>query len=98
MNITVLHNQSLLDIAIMYTGSVLSAFDISVANNMALTDDLVLGTVLIIPESLDKDMDVYNYLRSKQAQPATAITIRPGTEPELEGVGYWAIEKNFKIN
>lgn len=89
----VLHNQSLLDIAIQHTGNVLNAFLIAQANGLAVSDELSTGQILIIPETVQKDTDILNYYTSRAIQPATAITtiIDDNTEPKLEGIGYWII-------
>ena len=90
---TVLHNQSILDFAIQHTGSAQNAFEIAMANNMSITDQLMAGSELVIPNSIVNDVDVKNYYQSKAIQPATAITtiIDDNTEPKLEGIGYWII-------
>ncbi|EPM1457414.1 hypothetical protein RG089_000565 [Elizabethkingia anophelis] len=91
---TVLHNQSLLDIAIQATGKAENAILIAVANNISITDDLEPGTELIIPD-VPMDLDVIAYYRAKNIQPATAIKTEEINYPE--GINYWEIEKNFKI-
>ncbi|BBQ08151.1 hypothetical protein JUNP353_2722 [Elizabethkingia anophelis] len=94
MAATVLHNQSLLDIAIQATGKAENAILIAVANNISITDDLEPGTELIIPD-VPMDLDVIAYYRAKNIQPATAIKTEEINYPE--GINYWEIEKNFKI-
>ena len=97
MKIRVLHNQSLLDIADMHTGTVLSAFAISVANGISLTDELEPGSELIIPDDVLTDADIQGYYKAKQVRPATAL--QPGDSPEpLEGIGYWIIGRTFKTS
>lgn len=92
MAITVLHNQSLLDIAIQHTGSALNAFKIAKANGLAVSDELIPGLELIIPDSVQNDEDILRYYTSRMIQPATAIIIiDDNTEPKLEGIGYWII-------
>lgn len=98
MQVTILHNQSLLDIAVQHTGNIENAFAISAANGLAVSDALTPGTVLMIPENVVYDKDILNYYQSKNIKPATAITILPSAEPELEGIGYWTIEKTFKVS
>lgn len=98
MKATVLHNQSLLDIAIQHTGSVLNAFQITVANGISLTDDLTPGLILTIPENVVFDTDILNYYTSKKIQPATAIeNIENTEEPTQEGISHWAINNDFII-
>ncbi|QIY83414.1 hypothetical protein HER18_07660 [Chryseobacterium sp. NEB161] len=92
MIVTVLHKQSLLDIAIQHTGSVLNVFLIAQANGLAVSDELVAGSELTIPD-VENNNDILNYYSSRAIQPATAITtiIDDNTEPKLEGIGYWII-------
>lgn len=98
MMIKVLARQSLLDIADKHTGTVLSAFAISVANAVSLTDELEPGTELIIPNDLLlKDNYILNYYKARQLWPATAIQMGQGPEPP-EGIGYWIIGKTFKAS
>ncbi|CAI9429694.1 LysM domain-containing protein [Candidatus Ornithobacterium hominis] len=101
MQITTLHNQSLLDLALQHTGSVENAFDIAVANGISLTDDLAIGSRLNIPNDLTKNNDIYNYYTAKNIQPATAIQVITagdnGTEEIQEGISAWAINHDFKV-
>ena len=95
--ITILHNQSLLDLAVQHTGAVESVFAIAVANGLSLTDDLPAGTEIKLPDSVNKDSDVLNYYSAKRLQPATAVTLLP-EEERLEGIGYWIIQTDFKVS
>ena len=90
---TVLHNQSLLDIAIQWTGSVANVFLIAQANGLAVSDEITPGDELIIPDTVVLDTDIKTYYTSRAIQPATALTtiIDDNTEPSLEGIGYWII-------
>ena len=98
MEITVLHNQSLFDIAIQHTGSVENAFAIAAANDMSITCFLQSGSKIIIPSDVKMNNDVKNYFDAKKIQPATGTTegTENGTE-ELEGISYWIINKNFVV-
>ena len=71
--ITVLHNQSLFDIAIQHTGSAENCFEIAAANGLAVSDILSAGSILI-PGILKYNNDILNYYISKKIQPATALT------------------------
>ena len=95
--ITILHNQSLLDIAVQHTGAVEHTFALAVANGLSLTDDLPAGTEIKLPDSVNKDSDVLNYYSAKRLQPATAV-ILPPEEERLEGIGYWIIQTDFKVS
>ena len=97
MTTIILHNQSLLDLAVQHTGAVESVFAIAVANGLSLTDDLPAGAEIKIPDSVNKDSDVLNYYTAKRLQPATAV-ILPPEEERLEGIGYWVIQTDFKVS
>ena len=97
MTTIILHNQSLLDIAIQHTGAVENTFAIAVANGLSLTDDLPAGAEIKIPDSANKDNDVPNYYTTKSLQPATAVIMLP-EEERLEGIGYWVIQTDFKVS
>lgn len=97
MTTIILHNQSLLDIAIQHTGAVENTFAIAVANGLSLTDDLPTGAEIKIPDSANKDNDVLNYYTAKSLQPATAVIMLP-EEERLEGIGYWVIQTDFKVS
>ena len=66
MIITVLHNQSILDIAIQHTGNVYNAFAIAKANGLSITHDLTPGETISIPQDIIRDSEVYNYYKTKE--------------------------------
>lgn len=75
MKVIVIGNQSLFDIAIQVDGTVLTAFDWAVANEMSVTDSLIPGQTLINPNSQFRDVDVANYFKSKNQFIATSQDI-----------------------
>lgn len=96
MKVTVLHNQSLLDVCLQHTGSIEGIFELAMANDLAITEDVQAGAVLELLEGIAMDKDILNYYRTKAIQPATAIIEQ--TEEKLEGIGYWAIGVDFKVS
>jgi hypothetical protein len=97
MTITVLHNQTLLDIAIQYTGIVKNSFDIAVYNGIAVSDSLIPGTSILIPDNIETDADVVAYYLVNKLQPATEIDPDLITITPLSGIGYWEIENEFIV-
>lgn len=96
--VTVLYNQSLFDISIRYTGTIENAFKIAVANGLSLTDELEPGAQLIIPEDVEMNSDVVSYFAGKGIQPATGFEFYDiEITPELEGISYWILNKNFIV-
>ena len=97
MEVIILHNQSLLDIAIQHTGAVENTFALAVVNGLSLTDDLPAGAEIKLPDSVNKDSDVLNYYTAKRLQPATAVIMLSEAE-RLEAIGYWVIQTDFKVS
>ena len=95
--ITVLPNQSLLDIAVQHTGSVYNTFAIAVANNLTITDDLTTGSALVIPDTVQEDKFVLNEYVLKRIEPATGIT-DPSVIPPEKGIGWMQIGNSFKVS
>lgn len=75
MQITVLHNQNIFDIAIQQCGTVLAALPIALANGLEVTDSLLPGQVLIMPQASPKDQTIQTYYRKKNILPATAAPL-----------------------
>ncbi len=75
MKVTVLDRQTLKDLAIQVLGSADAAFDLAKVNNLNVTDDLVIGSELIIPTSLFENTDVKNYYLKQNLTPVTAIPL-----------------------
>ena len=94
--IQILHNQSILDIAIQHTGSVFNAFAIATANDMAVSETLIAGTSILIPDNVLNDESILNYYKAKEIQPATSLTDVQSVI-EYKGIGYMIIEDNFKV-
>lgn len=81
--IRILIKQSLFDISIEQCGSIDAVFDLAELNGLAITDFIAPGTVLIMPEPIDKA--VADYYRIKGLKPATNIS--PTGEGGGEGGG-----------
>ncbi len=98
MKVKVLHNQSLFDVVLQCTGSIESVLEVAKENNISITDDLVPGTELVIPDSVKIDEDILNYYKAKRIQPATALTEEMQIEEQPQGIGYWAIGVDFVVS
>lgn len=98
MEITILHNQSLFDIAIQHTGSVENAFAIAKANDRSITAILTSGSKITIPSGVKMNNDVKDYYAARKVQPATGIDNDNKIAPaEYEGISYWIINQNFVV-
>lgn len=68
--------QTLLDIAIQCCGALDALFDVAKLNGMSPTGDIEAGTVLMVPNVLDKKVaSTFGNMRHK---PATALTDEEG--------------------
>ena len=97
MNIIVLSNQSFMDIALQHTGSVYNAFEIAVANGMAVSESPVSGSSITIPDDIAKNDDVLSYFKSNGIRPATGSTDE-ALILERRGIGWMKISKTFKVD
>ena len=99
MQITILHNQSLLDIATQTTGSPLNALLIAQINGLNPSENLVFGSNILIPDELLKDEDIFRYYQKNTILPATALTQSNIDKiTGCKGIGCWAIGIDFKVS
>lgn len=100
MTVTALHNQSLFDIAIQHTGNVENAFKIAVANELSMTDDLVSGMQILIPDTVIVNAELRDYFTAKKIKPATAMSDDDRTlcNNAQKGIGYMQIGRTFKVS
>jgi len=73
----VLQGQSLFDIAVQQLGSAEGAFALAIANGLDLTDELVPGLELQLPEVLNTDIALY--FSSRNISPATFLAVQAET-------------------
>jgi hypothetical protein len=93
--VIVKQGQSVLDIAIIYTGTVDTCFEIAVLNQMSVSDFLTVGQALIVPDVINKKIIG---LFSDKNQPATGTTIEQENQIPLKGIGYMQIGNSFKVS
>ncbi|MDO4782625.1 MAG: hypothetical protein Q4A09_05325 [Capnocytophaga felis] len=99
MKVIVLHNQSLLDVALQHTGTIESLFELALANGISITDDLTAGQTFDVPSNVQKDKDILNYYVAKNIQPTTAFSQEDKQLTEKpEGISIWAINLDFKVS
>ena len=99
MKVIVLHHQSLLDLAIQYTGTAENAFDLALQNNRSITDDLEAGDWLIAnSQELKANKDILSYYTAKKLQPATAISEQLSANSQPQGIDYWTIQMDFIVS
>jgi len=95
MQIKALHNQSVLDLLLQHTGSLASALAFAKANQMSITDELVIGSSYALPDDVITDKDILNYYINNAYKPATGnAVVVINTD---YGIGEMAIAQTFII-
>lgn len=69
MTITVLHNQSLLDLALQHTGTIESVFEMAEANALNITDDVRAGKTLVVPAEAFTNKDILAITPQRTSSP-----------------------------
>lgn len=96
--ITVLNNQSLLDIAIRHCGTIEAITDIAILNNLSITNELSPGEIIKIPDYDYGYQNVVNFFEDNKKEPATALSSADKLIIEGEsGIDFWIIEDNFIV-
>lgn len=87
--------QNFLDLIAQQAGSFEEVVNAAVLNDMSLTEDLPIGTD--VKNDNITDLDNVN-LFSKKNKPATSLRNSLEDPSIQEGIGYWIIEKTFKVS
>jgi hypothetical protein len=95
MEIQVLNEQSLFDLAVQAAGSVEAVFDIADLNGWGITEELPAGARVEISTVLNRQ--VAEYYRVNGISPATGITADDAPAVQ-EGVEFWGIEYDFMVS
>lgn len=96
-SIKVSEGQTLLDIAVEYCGDFNAVYAIADLNLKGITDDLVIGEVLIVPDADVTKADIVSMFMQPSLKPASAEDAEL-SEVAAEGLEYWAIEEDFIIS
>lgn len=92
---TILENQTLFDLALQGTGSVLSVIEIALANGMGITDELVPAEKIKIDQGNYYLKDIVDYFNGKQHHLATHTSM-DNIGPS-GGIGLWILEVDFQV-
>ena len=89
--------QNIIDMALMSCGRFEAAFDIAVANNLAITDDLSVGQELTIAG--ETNAKSVQYYKANRLLPATGITTDEVSVMADGGIGIgaWTIGSSFVV-
>ncbi|KVV16145.1 hypothetical protein [Flavobacterium sp. TAB 87] len=94
----ILHNQSLLDIAVQSNGTALSVFEIAIKNGISITTEMVPGQNIELFESPIIDREIVDYFAAKEMIVATGFNglQEENIIPQL-GIGSMAIGSTFIV-
>lgn len=90
------YNQTILDIAIRYTGTWTTAFEIAMQNELCVSDDLAAGQELELP--LTPANDIITYYANEGLYPSTAMSeFDFNLFSDLNGLDTMAVGENFIV-
>lgn len=93
---TIAARQSLLDIAIQERGTLDALLQLSLANDVSVTDDIEAGTALEVDVEA-KNIEIESYFKAKELKPATALSAEDEFNANPEGIDYMIIETDFIV-
>ncbi|BAV09402.1 hypothetical protein SAMN05421788_101838 [Filimonas lacunae] len=96
MRVEVLAGQTLADLAIQVNGDVARIIDIALLNHLSITDDLQEDQFIEVPDIDSAKASIASVFENKSIRPASAI--EAVQEDILEGISYWTIGLDFKVN
>jgi hypothetical protein len=89
----ILNHQSLLDVALQYSGAVDAFFNLAFINGFSLTDDIAPGSELLLADIVD--FKSQQYFQNSIYKPTTGLTSTPDL---VGGIEFWAIDTDFIIS
>ncbi len=85
--------QTALDVALAECGALEAAWDVAALNGLALTDALVAGTDVIVPQWPQNPVAAFY-----KANGISSATLSTGSDWLAEGIGAWEIGFDFIIS
>lgn len=98
MEVLILNNQTLFDLALQATGNALNAIQIAYNNNLSITTNLTVGDTIKIGNDIELNKDVFQFYLKNTLTPATGLTSEQlDVLNGCEGIGCWYIDSNFIV-
>lgn len=94
--VKILDGQTIADIAVQELGDAERSTELANLNNMAVTDDLVSGSLLLVPDPESDKTNIVQLFSDPANAPASADSAG-GLVAPLEGIGYWYLENDFVV-
>lgn len=96
MKIKPLDRQSLIDIALQTAGGMEAAFDLSVKNDLALSEALAREAELETVPAVDNL--ILSRYAARNVRPATELSAEDIAAAPYGGIGYMGVEIDFMVN
>lgn len=91
--------QTMLDMALQSGGHVETVLALALANGLSVTDKLVDGQELTVPESVENgDARTVRLYRAQGVEPATEASVDDMLACPYGGIGYMGIEIDFEVS
>jgi hypothetical protein len=90
-------HQCLLDLSMQLKGSIGALFDFAIANGISITDDLISGSTLWVPDTEIIDRRTFQTLRDESIIPSNAYTAEDLVAIK-GGIGYMGIQVDFRVS
>lgn len=87
--------QALVDVAMQYCGNAEKQFEVAELNGLSITEDIIPGTSLFVPDLEIENKKVFAAFNDNQLWPASKEEDWDGNL--LDGIDYWIIEEDFII-
>lgn len=92
----VYQGQNFIDKVLETTGSDENAFEMSLLNNVSITDDVIIGEELkVTPVTLKGIVRIFE--QNNRPASGTLSAFEAGQDPGLSGIGNMIIENNFIV-
>lgn len=98
--VTVSYGQTWFDIAMQELGEIERVVELAQLNGRSITDELVSGEVLIVPDFDSEKRDIVQLFTTSSNKPASgdsSIAVDPDTGSN-EGIEFWALENDFVVS
>lgn len=95
--VSTLEGQTMVDVAVQELGDLERLFEIALANDLPVSDELAAATVLAVDEPDRTKKAVVKMFANPSRKPASADTAGLVNE-RGEGIEFWGIENDFIIS
>ena len=89
---------SILDLALLAAGTLESAFELCVLNDVSLTDEVEIGREYSVVGLKGAETEPLARIENENIRPATEITVSQFRECTYDGIGFMGIEIDFIVS